>query len=79
MTDLVMLTPAEVAERLNVSVHFVYKLCRNEQMGCHHFGRSLGIPEPELDAYLERTFVPAAVAVPVTSIDEHRLRSVQAA
>ena len=69
----VMLTPTQVADRLGVSKHFVYRLLRNGEMGHHEFGRSYGVPEPEVDAYLERTFVPAKHA-DVVSIDKHRHR-----
>jgi excisionase family DNA binding protein len=80
MTDVtVMLTPAQVAKRLNRSKDFVYDLIHNGEIGYHDFGRGYGIPGTEVDAYLERTFVPARAASSVVSIDEHRLRPVQTA
>jgi hypothetical protein len=86
MTDIaVMLTPAQVAQRLGVSVKFVYQLCEtpveivdgvrielDPELGHNRFGRRIGIPETEVDAYLARTFVSAKT-------DEHRHRSRQAA
>lgn len=71
-----MLTPAQVAEELQVSQQFVYDLCEyNEetgqvpQLGHHRIGRKILIPRTELDALLKRSF-----QAPVISIDDHRIR-----
>jgi len=54
-----MLTPAEVAKRLNVSVDFVYKRLRAGEISAHKFGHahssSWRIPEYELAAFLRRS------------------------
>ncbi|MEU5155188.1 helix-turn-helix domain-containing protein [Glycomyces sp. NPDC021274] len=87
MTDvIVMLTPAETAKRLGVSRHAVYDMCavedrdgnpRQPELGHNRIGSRIVIPAPEVDALLARTFVPAKSEV--TSLDEHRHRSRQAA
>lgn len=71
-----MLTPAQVAEELQVSQQFVYDLCEyNEetgqvpQLGHHRIGRKILIPRTELDALLKRSF-----QAPVIRIDDHRVR-----
>lgn len=77
MTDVaVMLTPAQVAERLGISTDAVYELCDEHapEIGHHRFGRRIGIPEAEVEAYLKRTFRPAVV-----SLEEHRHRTRQVA
>lgn len=87
MTDVVvMLTPAETARRLGVSVHAVYDMCaikdrdgnpKDPDLGHNRIGARIVIPEPVVDALLEQTFIPAKTSE-VASIDEHRLRTMQA-
>jgi excisionase family DNA binding protein len=76
-----MLTPAQVAEELSVSLQFVYDLCDADQekgvqpeLGHHRIGRKILIPRPELDALLKRSF-----RAPVVRLDDHRLRQHAAA
>jgi len=86
MTDaIVMLTVAETAKRLGVSRHTVYDMCAVEdregnpkqpELGHNRIGSRIAIPEPEVDALLTRTFVPAKSEV--SSLDEHRHRPLQA-
>ena len=80
MTDvIVMLTPAEAARRLGVSRHAVYDMCavqdkdgnrKQPELGHNRIGSRIAIPEPEVDALLNRTFVPAQSEV--ATLDEHR-------
>jgi hypothetical protein len=86
MTDvIVMLTVAETAKRLGVSRHTVYDMCavadkdgnpKDPELGHNRIGSRIAIPEPEVDALLARTFVPAKSEV--SSLDEHRHRTLQA-
>lgn len=76
--ETTMLTPAQVAKRLNVSLQFVYDLCEYNdetgqvpELGHHRVGRKILIPELELEALLKRSF-----RAPVVRLDDHRIRSV---
>ena len=72
-----MLTPAQVAEELQVSQQFVYDLCEHNEetgqvpeLGHHRIGRKILIPRAELDALLARSF-----RAPVVRLDDHRMRT----
>lgn len=72
-----MLTPAQVAEELQVSRQFVYDLCDADQergevpeLGHHRIGGKILIPRTELDALLKRSF-----RAPVVRLDDHRMRT----
>lgn len=50
-----MLTVKEVAERLNVSQSFVYKLVAGGQLQSHRFGNVIRVAEDQLGEFLEQT------------------------
>lgn len=55
MVNSKMLTVKEVRERLNVkSVHTVYRQIKRGNLTAVNIGRSLKVPEDELEAYIER-------------------------
>lgn len=47
-----LLTPVEVADRLNVSVKTVYRLIKNGKLTAIQFDRTLRIAPNDLDAFL---------------------------
>jgi len=63
----VRLTPDQAADRLGVSKHAVYKLCKSGELGCFRFGRKIVIPEDEVTAFEDRSFHPAVI----TMTDRH--------
>lgn len=62
MNDI-RLTPDQAAERLGVSKHAVYKLCKSGELGCFRFGRKIVIPEDEVKAFEDRSFHPAVAPI----------------
>ena len=69
-----MLKPAELAERLKVSLSTIYGLIESGKIACHRIGRGRGavrVSEPDLAAYLE-SCRHEVQAVPVRT--PHRLR-----
>lgn len=80
MTDIPKFwTLAEVADQLGMSVDFVENLCKGDapQLRHNQFGRTKRVPEDAITEYLQRTSVTTGAEV--TSIDEHRHRTRQAA
>lgn len=57
--DEQMLTPAQVKARTGLSLAKVYGLLRAGELAHHRHGDTYRIPEPDLAAYLARTYVPA--------------------
>lgn len=58
MSDL--LTPRQVAERLNVSLTSVYELLRGRKIGHKRIGRVYRVSECDMDDYLDRVSVTVA-------------------
>lgn len=52
--EVAFLTLAEAAERLRVSNHTIYKMCRNGQIPARRVGRLWRIPVKEFENWLTR-------------------------